>query len=120
MKTKETVVKKEVSVWAIPKSNLQPNEWPFEYELGMSSTYHWRTGAVCVYTTEVEVALPPGINLIEMAMATLQEARRQVTADYQSALRSIDEEIHKLQLLTAPMTIVVDGAEMVVEPAEGR
>lgn len=113
MKTNPTRVIQKVHVWATPKTagSFEPGEFPFSYELAMSDTYHWRTGAVCVYSADVHVDVPEGINLFEMALATLQAARKQAFNDYSAAIRSIDEEIHKLQLLGAPM--VLSGEDVI-------
>lgn len=102
MHTKAEKVTGSVSIWAVPKEayQIQPGDRPFNYELSTNSTYHWRTGAVCVHTTDVEVALPGGINLYIKAIETLETAKKAALDEYVRKETEINKQIEQLKMLT--------------------
>lgn len=104
MKTKRQPVTKEIHVWAVPRvpSTVKPGEEPFVYELSDSKHYHWQTGAVCVYSREVTIMLPGGIDLYQKAMETLYAAKEAASQEYLQKIASIDKQIDGMRLLAAP------------------
>ena len=73
---------------------------PFKYEITNSGSYHWKSGAVCVYEQDVTVDVPAGIDLISKAFDTLNAAKVQAQVDYNQRIMDIDKQIHQLLMLT--------------------
>lgn len=92
----------KVHVWALPKNQDYDDMegGPFKYELTNSGSYHWKTGAVCVYEQDVTVEVPAGIDLISKAFETLNAAKVQAQVDYNQRIMEIDKQIHQLLMLT--------------------
>lgn len=102
MKSIAQSVKGKVHVWALPKNKDYDDmsEGPFKYEITNSGSYHWKTGAVCVFEQEVTVEVPAGIDLISKAFDTLNAAKVQAQVDYNQRIMELDKQIHQLLMLT--------------------
>lgn len=106
MITKQSIITGEVSVWAIPKSSweMEKGADPFKFVLATGDMSYCR-GAVKVYTTKVDVMIPAGIDLLQQAIATLEEQQKNILAEAHKKHIELQEEINRLRLLThAPST----------------
>jgi len=100
--TEETTCKGEVSVFARPNRNYDPEtpESPsFTYEL-KEGRHHWDRKAVLVVTHEVELGVPAGVNLVAAAVATLRESIEEKKRELAKEISELEDEISKLALIT--------------------
>lgn len=102
MKSVAQAVTGTVHVWAVPKNPDYDDlsEGPFKYEITNSGSYHWKTGAVCVFEQEITVNVPAGIDMISMAFKTLEAAKVQAQVDYNQRIMEIDKQMSQLLMLT--------------------
>ena len=102
MKSTAQAVAGTVYVWAVPKNPDYDDmsEGPFKYEISNSGSYHWKTGAVCVFEQEVTINVPAGIDMISMAFKTLEAAKVQAQVDYNQRIMEIDKQMSQLLMLT--------------------
>lgn len=103
MITKHTKVNGTASVWAVPTSEYErkndPSVGMFRYEITERA---WATGAVKVKEYDITLQVPAGINLLERAIATLEEERTRVLGEAQKKAMELEKEIQKLLLLGGP------------------
>lgn len=100
MLTKQTDVVGQISIWAVPKSNPEPGEEPFEYELYSEYASPWKQGAVKVNTLAVTLTVPAGLNLIQKAVETLKEAQDELRKECVEKVEKLEDRIKELALLT--------------------
>lgn len=103
MITRLTKVTGIATIWAVPTSEWERKNDPdigmFRYEVAQ---YQYQTGAVKVRECEVTLTVPAGINLLERAIATLEEERTRVLGEAQKKAMELEQEIKKLLLLGGP------------------
>ena len=103
MRTKETPFTQKLNVWAVPRGVYEieqnPNIDPFKFSVSTDNS-NWETGAVNVYSTEVTITVPAGIDLTQKAVETLEEALKQREADHYLTMQNIRQQISNLLLLT--------------------
>lgn len=102
--TKAELVKKTGAIWALPKYDPKPGEFPFAYELSDSPTYHWQKGAIMVAEVELSAAVPAGIDLFQRALETLTIKESEALKKYNEEIEFIKKERSKLLLLSGPST----------------
>lgn len=105
MITKKQPVTGEVHIWAVPRQSYEISpESPelFTYEITQSSSHHWRNGAVKVSSHTINLEVPEGINLLERAIITLEEAKAERFRVYQQEAAEIQKQMDSLLLLSAP------------------
>ncbi len=98
--TKDTEVKGDISIWAVPRRGAEPDEDPFEYELFTEGNKPWRDGAVKVNTLPVTLMVPAGLNLVQKAVETLKEAQNEILKDANEKVAELEARIGELALLT--------------------
>lgn len=108
MYTSNEAARGKVAVWAVPKYSWEleaelrenPNTTPrpFKYAL-YAGTKPWQDGAVQVVEREVSIVVPAGINLVEKAVETLEEAKRELYVETQEKINKLDARIQELRLL---------------------
>ena len=118
--TKETTVEANIHVWAIPLSryrleDLKPGELPFEYRVYSGESKPYDRGSVDVSSITIQVPVPEGINLMEKAINTLEEARNDAYRTYQDTVADIEGQMHDLKLLSGPAEVIPieGGGELV-------
>lgn len=101
MKTKNTVIKQKLNIWAIPQTPYTmenvPDAPPFYFEVRTEMC--WHTGAVNVHEVEFSTEIPEGIDLTAKAVETLKEAKRKVQAEAHREIADIDKMIENLMYL---------------------
>lgn len=95
--TKEERVSGEVAIWAIPNDGFGDDKRPFKYELHTGRC--WITGAVQVTSYQVSLSVPAGINLVEMALRTIEDAKKSKWDEYLREVKDLDEQKQRLLLL---------------------
>lgn len=102
MITKREKVAGKAYVWAIPTCQWERQNDPemgmFKYQVSTNDHMYY-SGSVKVCEHEVELTVPAGINLLERAVATLNEEKLRVLGDAQKKAMEIQEEINKLLML---------------------
>ena len=103
MITRLTKVTGKATIWAVPTTEWERQDNPdigmFKYTV---AEHTYRTGAVKVRECEVTLTVPAGINLLERAIATLEEERTRVLGEAQKKAMELEQEIKKLLLLGGP------------------
>ena len=104
MLTKSDHVTSVISVWAVPLSDweiseLEEGALPFKYESHIT-TKPWKQGAVKVTEHNVTLSVPEGVNLLEKAIETLEEAIEDRKKQYHTDVAEINQRIQELLLLT--------------------
>ena len=101
MKTETTDVTQTIQIWAIPASAWRienyPDDPPFTYAVRTDKPYS--DGCVMVFETEITLTVPEGIDLVQAAVATLNEAINEVNAQAAVSVADLREKIKGLQLL---------------------
>lgn len=100
--TKAELVKQTGGIWALPKYEPKPGEFPFRYELSTSSTHHWQRGAILVAEVELSAAVPAGIDLFQRALETLTIKEQEALNKYNEEIEALKKERSKLLLLSGP------------------
>jgi len=108
--TKLTEVTQDISIWAVPNHNAEPDQDPFDYELFTVGSRPWRDGAVKVNTLPVTLMVPAGLNLIQKAIETLKEAQDEVLKDAHEKVAELEKRIGEFTLLTHQTPSDADGA----------
>lgn len=90
----------EVQIWAVPRSSYAPKDAPpFSYQLH-AGTMPYQKGAVKVSTQEVTLTVPAGVNLLQAALDTLEDAKKKALETYVEQCKELDEQIQNLRQLT--------------------
>lgn len=90
----------KVDIWAIPRSEWAPKDNPpFSYAL-YTGTVPYQDGAVKVHSYDVTLEVPAGINLLQAAMDTLEDAKVKARETYMEQIRKLDQQIKNLQMIT--------------------
>jgi hypothetical protein len=90
----------KVEIWAIPRSQwADKSEPPFSYRL-YAGTSPYQEGAVKVSTQEVTLSVPAGINLLQAALDTLEEAKVRAHEAYITKCMELDQQIQSLRQLS--------------------
>lgn len=120
MFTKAEAVNATVQIWAIPRQSWQSkDEPPFKYQVYCGTT-PYQDGAVKVADVPVTVHVPEGINLLQAAMETLEDAKVKARQTYIDQCAKIDKQMEGLRQLTyQPEPDVLDGEVEVVAPVGG-
>lgn len=101
MFTKNESVTGDISIWAVPRQSWESEDAPpFHYSLYSSGRYPYQEGSVKVTTVSVTLQVPAGINLLQAAIETLEEAKDQAHKTYLEKVNHIDKQIKSLQMLT--------------------
>lgn len=102
MITKREKVKGKAYIWAIPTSDYERSHnkelGVFKYQVSTEERIYY-TGAVKVCEHEVLLEVPAGVNLLERAVATLNEEKLRVLGEAQKRAVELQEEINKLLML---------------------
>lgn len=102
IKTSKTTVEKKGGIWALPKHEPKPGEFPFTYELSDSATYHWRNNAILVGEVTLSAEVPEGIDLFARAVETVSVKEAEALRQYNDTMRQLAEMRKSLLLLSAP------------------
>lgn len=100
--TTDETVTGEISIWAIPNKEFDPKDEtsvPFFYEL-KEGMHHWRDEAIRVDTRDLTLSVPPGINLVRMAIKTLNAKKDKAREEYMETCARMDDLISQLTLIT--------------------
>jgi hypothetical protein len=62
--------------------------------------YHWRDEAILVNTEQVELRCPPGVNLVQQAIETLNKKKDKAREEYMETCAKMDDLISRLTLIT--------------------
>ena len=90
----------KVEIWAIPRSQwADKSEPPFSYKL-YAGTSPYQEGAVKVSTQEITLSVPAGVNLLQAALDTLEEAKVRAHEAYITKCMELDQQIQNLRQLT--------------------
>jgi len=108
IKTKPELVVAEGSIWAVPKSNPEPGEFPFKYEL-KDGHYHWSNSAILVQKVALSASVPGGIDLYQMAMETLTHKENEAMRVYSETMTQIAAIRKSMLLLDSPKPAPVEG-----------
>lgn len=123
MLTKNDHVTSVISIWAVPLSDwqiaeLEEGALPFEYETH-TTTKPWKRGAVKVTEHNVTLSVPEGVNLLEKAIETLEEAIEDRKKQYHTDVAEINQRIQELLLLTYVPAEEPTEEVILAEEAEG-
>lgn len=95
-----------ISIFAIPNRDYDPDadeghpeSIPFYYEF-KDGTWHYRDDAILVYQYELTWDVPAGINLVQMAIETLNKKKEKAREDYMDTCKRMDDLISNLTLIT--------------------
>lgn len=101
MITKQETVVSEAAIWAIPveewRRKTDPELGLFEYKIITHSP--WESGAVKVIDVTVAGVVPEGINLLQRAIETLEDAKLEKFKAYKEAEARIDQQIAGLLMI---------------------
>lgn len=93
---------RDIHVWAVPKNpdydDMEGDA--FKYELSDSSTYHWKTGAVCIHKESITINIPDNIDFFQKALDTLEAAKVEALAEYTQKIAELDKHIQSLLMLS--------------------
>lgn len=103
IKTTKTTVEKKGGIWALPKYEPKPGEFPFTYELSDSATYHWRNNAILVSEVTITAEVPEGVDLFARAVETVSVKEAEALRQYNDTMRQLAEMRNSLLLLSAPV-----------------
>jgi len=122
MITKNDHVTSVISIWAVPLSDweiaeLEEGALSFKYEMH-TTTKPWKRGAVKVTEHNVTLSVPEGVNLLEKAIETLEEAIEDRKKQYHTEVAEIQQRIQELLLLTH-VPAEEPAEEVLAEEAEG-
>ncbi len=101
----------EIGLWAVPRdpAYVEAGECPFNFEICMYTANHWKKGAICVASQQVEMLVPTNIDFRGKAVETLEAAIEQVQAEATKQVAELKAQINNLLMLThQPDDIVVD------------
>lgn len=102
IKTTKATVTKKGGLWAVPKYEIKPGEFPFNYELSDSASYHWNNRAILVQEVELSAEVPEGIDLFSRAIETVSVKEAEALKQYNEAMAQLAEMRKSLLLLAAP------------------
>ncbi len=96
------IVSGDIGLWAVPRdpAYVEPGENPFNFEICMYVSNHWKKGAVCVATQTVEMLVPQNIDFRSKAVETLEAAIDQVQAEATKQVAELKAQINNLLMLT--------------------
>ena len=108
MKTKLEQITREVHIWAVPKYEFELEHpdydgVPFRYKVYGEGYSPYQTGAVKVLTTEVDLTIPAGIDLVKKAVEPIEERMETLTQNFEKEMSDLRAKIQLLQLLEAPV-----------------
>ena len=90
----------KVEIWAVPRSQwADPSDPAFSYQL-CAGTMPYQKGAVKVSTQEVTLTVPAGVNLLQAALDTLEDAKKKALETYVEQCKELDEQIKNLRQLS--------------------
>lgn len=100
MFTKYEKVEATAQIWAIPRQSWEPAENPpFSYRLYCNGS-PYTDGAVKVADAPISAFVPEGINLLQAALETLEDAKVKARQTYIEQCAKIDKQIEGLRQLT--------------------
>lgn len=103
MLTKREKVQGTAFIWALPTSDwerkMDPEIGVFKYDVSTQS-HRYESGAVKVSEHPISLEVPAGINLLERAIATLNEEKQRVLGEAQKKATEIQEQINGLLMIT--------------------
>ena len=102
IKTTKATVTKNGGLWAVPKYEIKPGEFPFNYELSDSASYHWNNRAILVQEVELSAEVPEGIDLFSRAIETVSAREAEALKQYNETMNQLAEMRKSLLLLAAP------------------
>lgn len=79
---------------------LSLGKTPFNFEISMSTSSHWKKGAICVASQQVEMMVPTNIDFRGRAIATLEDAIVQVQVEAAKEIAALKTQINKLLMIT--------------------
>jgi len=103
IKTSKTPIDFTIYTWAVPNAYAAEGEFPFTYEVGISST-HWREGSIMVAEFDLQVTVPEGVDLLMQALETLDLKEESVQHKYNEDMKEIREQRQNLLRLSGPST----------------
>lgn len=116
MFTKSESITGNICIWAIPRQSWESKEAPpFSYRLYSEGANPYIDGSVKVTTIPVTLSVPAGINLLQAAMETLEDAKVQARKTYMEAVHRLDEQIKGLQMLTHQPEPATHEGELIVQ-----
>ena len=92
----------DIGLWAVPRdpAYVEPGENPFSFEICMYTANHWKKGAICVASQQVEMLVPTNIDFRGRAIDTLEAAIVQVQAEAAKEIATLKTQINNLLMLT--------------------
>ena len=102
IKTSKTTVEHKGGIWALPKHEPKPGEFPFTYELSDKAAYHWNSRAILVSEVTLSAEVPEGIDLFARAVETVSIKEAEALRQYNDTMRQLAEMRQSLLLLSAP------------------
>ena len=100
MKTEETIVKYNISAWAIPREYENTGKLPFRYITKLGTDTPWQDGAVKLHKRELVLVVPAGIDLLEKAIETLKGEIQKTRAEAQIQVEKYEKQMESLLQLT--------------------
>lgn len=97
-----------LGIWAVPKYETVPGEFPFTYDVTASTSHHWRSSAILVHSADVFVQVPAGVDLYPKAHETLDLQEKEALRVYMERVKEINEQRAGLLQLTHQAENVVD------------
>ena len=103
MKTRAIEFAQELDVWAIPRTQHEvdveieegvEHPDPFKYSARVGNP--WITGAVKVKSITVTIRVPGGIDLVQKAVETLREERKEALQECEKKCVELDQQINRL------------------------
>ena len=97
MLTKEKTITRKVHIFAIPIAShaLEEGGDPFTYEVYPYEN-HYDENAVRVMEHEVTVTIPAGLNLVSLAIDTLESLKEKEETSYNIRVNALDSRIKDL------------------------
>lgn len=120
IKTTKTTVEKKGGIWALPKYEPKPGEFPLTYELSDSATYHWRNNAILVSEVTITAEVPEGVDLFARAVETVSVKEAEALRQYNDTMRQLAEMRKSLLLLSAPAPAESEYEILLAEEAENN
>ena len=100
MKTEETVIKYDISAWAVPSEYEDTGKLPFRYITKLGNDTPWQDGAVKLHKRELALVVPAGIDLLEKAIETLKGEIQKTRAEAQVKVEKYEKHMESLLQLT--------------------
>jgi len=121
MLTKREKVQGTAFIWALPTTewerNMDPELGVFKYNVSTQS-HRYESGAVKVSEHPISLEVPAGINLLERAIATLNEEKQRVLGEAQKKATEIQEQINGLLMISHEKPVKEVAGEYI--PADDR